>query len=110
MVGLTIVAAGTSMPELATSLVAAVRRQPDIAIGNVIGSNIFNVLGILGLASVTAPFAAPGITMLDYLMMIGFTVLILPLLYTGRTLHRIEGIALLALALYGVYLALLWPA
>ncbi|MEX1198597.1 MAG: calcium/sodium antiporter [Pseudohongiellaceae bacterium] len=108
VIGLTIVAAGTSMPELATSVVAAVRRQPDIAIGNVIGSNIFNILGILGLSSLVSPITAPGISLVDYGMMIVFTVLLIPLLYTGRILHRVEGIVLLVL--YGIYLSVLWPS
>jgi cation:H+ antiporter len=107
VIGLTIVAAGTSMPELATSVVAAVRKQPDIAIGNIIGSNIFNILAILGLASIISPLHAPGISRLDYGVMIVFTVLLIPLLYTGRLLHRLEGTTLLAL--YGVYLFILWP-
>jgi len=107
VIGLTIVAAGTSMPELATSLVAALRKQPDIAIGNVVGSNVFNVLGILGVASCVAPLHAPGISMLDCWTVVIFSVLLIPLLYTGRLLHRLEGAALLAL--YGVYLFLLWP-
>lgn len=107
VIGLTIVAAGTSMPELATSVVAAARKQPDIAIGNIIGSNIFNILAILGLASIISPLHAPGISRLDYGVMIVFTVLLIPLLYTGRLLHRLEGTTLLAL--YGVYLFILWP-
>jgi len=107
VIGLTIVAAGTSMPELATSLVAAVRKQPDIAIGNVVGSNVFNILGILGVASIISPISAPGISMLDYATMIIFTVILIPLLYTGRLLHRIEGGVLLLL--YGAYLYILWP-
>lgn len=107
VIGLTIVAAGTSMPELATSLVAAVRKQSDIAIGNIVGSNIFNILGILGVASIVSPINAPGISALDYGVMIIFTLLLIPLLYTGRMLHRIEGVVLLTL--YGVYLFVLWP-
>ena len=107
VIGLTIVSAGTSMPELATSLVAAFRKQVDIAVGNVIGSNIFNILGILGLASIVTPITAPGIGWLDYGAMLLFSALIIPLLYTGRMLHRVEGAALLLL--YGGYLALLWP-
>ena len=107
VIGLTIVAAGTSMPELATSLVAAFRKQPDIAIGNIVGSNIFNVLGILGVASIVSPIEAPGISTMDYGVMILFTVLLIPLLYTGRMLHRVEGGVLLAL--YFGYLFLLWP-
>lgn len=107
VIGLTIVAAGTSMPELATSVVAAVRKQPDIAIGNVVGSNVFNILGILGVASIISPLHAPGISRLDYAAVIVFTILLIPLLYTGRLLHRLEGTILLAL--YGVYLFILWP-
>lgn len=107
VIGLTIVAAGTSMPELATSVVAAARKQPDIAIGNVVGSNVFNILGILGVASIVSPLYAPGISWMDYAVMMTFTVLLLPLLYTGRILHRLEGLALLAL--YGGYLFILWP-
>jgi cation:H+ antiporter len=107
VIGLTIIAAGTSMPELATSLVAAIRREPDIAIGNVVGSNIFNVLAILGVASMVSPLQAPGISALDYYAMIVFTVLLIPLLYTGWVLHRLEGALLLGL--YGLYLSILWP-
>lgn len=107
VIGLTIIAAGTSMPELATSLVAALRREPDIAIGNIVGSNIFNILAILGVASMLSPLQAPGISALDYAAMNVFTVLLLPLLYTGRILHRVEGALLLGL--YGLYLFILWP-
>ena len=107
IIGLTIVAAGTSMPELATSLVAAIRKQPDIAIGNIVGSNIFNILGILGLAALIEPLYAPGVSTLDYAAMVLFSVLLLPLLYSVRILHRVEGALLLSG--YGVYLFLLWP-
>lgn len=107
VIGLTIVAAGTSMPELATSLVAAARKQSDIAIGNVVGSNVFNILGILGVSSIVSPLSAPGISTVDYLVMICFTVLVIPLLYTGRVFHRLEGGALLVL--YVVYLFVMWP-
>ena len=107
VIGLTVVAAGTSVPELATSLVAAARGQSDIAIGNVIGSNIFNILGILGLASTVQPFSAPGVAPLDLWVMVGFAVALLPLLWTGRRLQRLEGGLLLAG--YAGYLWLLWP-
>ncbi len=107
VIGLTIVAAGTSMPELATSLVAAFRKQPDIAVGNVVGSNIFNILGILGVASVVSPLHAPGISGWDYGVMIMFSALVIPLFYTGRLLHRLEGTLLVVL--YSVYLFFLLP-
>jgi cation:H+ antiporter len=107
VIGLTIVAVGTSMPELATSLVAAFRKQPDISVGNVVGSNVFNILGILGFASIVNPLQVSGISALDYVVMIGFSLLLIPLLYTGRLLHRLEGSALLIL--YGIYVFMLWP-
>ena len=108
VIGLTIIAAGTSMPELATSVVAALRRQPDIAVGNVVGSNIFNVLGILGVASTVKPLSATGITQLDLWVMVAFSIALLPLLYTDLKLQRWEGGMLLFG--YGAYLWLLWPS
>ncbi len=102
VIGLTIVSAGTSIPELATSVTAALRKQPDIAVGNVVGSNIFNILAILGTSSIVSPLSTPQISALDYGAMIFFSILLIPLIYTGRMLHRIEG--LLLLVLYGVYL------
>jgi cation:H+ antiporter len=107
VIGLTIVAAGTSLPELATSIVAAVRRQPDIAVGNIVGSNIFNILGILGVASIMAPVPATGIVALDLWAMVILAVALLPLLWTGRKLMRWEGGLLLAT--YGLYFWHLWP-
>jgi len=107
VIGLTIVAAGTSMPELATSLVAAIRRAPDIAVGNVVGSNIFNLLCIAGLSGAVFPFASPGISWVDLGVMAGFSVLLLPLMRTGLELKRWEGALLLAA--YGGYLWALWP-
>lgn len=91
VIGLTIVALGTSMPELATSVVAALNKQPDIAIGNVVGSNIFNILCILGISATIHPIEAPGIQMVDSLVMIGMSVLLLPLIKTGFSLKRWEG-------------------
>jgi cation:H+ antiporter len=107
VIGLTIIAAGTSMPELATSLVAAVRHQPDIAVGNVVGSNIFNILGILGVAAIASPLKTAGITPVDLWVMAAFAVCILPLLYTELKLQRWEGGLLLAG--YAAYLWMLWP-
>lgn len=107
VIGLTIVAAGTSMPELATSVLAALRKQPDIAIGNVVGSNIFNILGILGISAIVRPLATPGIQPLDLWVMLGFSLILFPLLWTARQLVRWEGGLLLTG--YAVYLAVLWP-
>lgn len=107
VIGLTIVAAGTSMPELATSVVAALRRQPDIAIGNVIGSNVFNILGILGISALVTPIETQNIRPADYGTMLGVCLIVLPLLLTGRRLERWEGALLFAS--YGAYLWFLWP-
>ena len=109
VIGLTIVAAGTSLPELASSLMAAWRRQPDIAVGNVVGSNIYNILAILGVSGMFAsPVNGQGVSLADTLIMIGFSVLLLVIAWTGFKLRRWEGALLLAL--YGGYLWHLWPA
>lgn len=107
IIGLTIVAGGTSMPELAASLVAAARRQPDIALGNIVGSNVFNILGILGISSLVAPLQAEGISHVDLGVMLAFSVVLLPIIATGRRFERWEGALLLAG--YGGYLWHLWP-
>jgi cation:H+ antiporter len=103
VMGLTVVAVGTSLPELATTIVASARRQADIAVGNVVGSNIFNILGIMGLASIAKPIAAPGITHLDLLLMSGMSAATLPLMRTGFLLNRWEGSILVAAYLGYVY-------
>jgi cation:H+ antiporter len=108
VIGLTIVAAGTSLPELASSLMAAWRKQPDIAIGNVVGSNIYNILAILGVSGVLAsPVNGQGVSLTDTIIMIGFSVVLLVIAWTGFKLRRWEGALLLAL--YGGYLWHLWP-
>lgn len=96
VIGLTVVAIGTSLPELATSLVAAHRNESDIAVGNVMGSNIFNIGGVLGLASVIRPMTATGIGWVDLGVMLVLTVVLLPLLRTGFVFSRWEGALLLA--------------
>lgn len=103
VIGLTIVAFGTSLPELSASIVAAARGQSDIAVGNIIGSNLFNLLNILGLTALVRPFEFPGISVVDYAVMLGFTVILLPMLWTGSRLSRFEGVLLLAG--YGGYVA-----
>ncbi len=107
IIGLTIVSLGTSLPELATSVIAALKKQPDIAIGNVVGSNIFNILGILGIASILNPISAPGLTEIDYWTMFIYSIFLLPLMITGKKLTRWEGALLLTG--YGLYLYLIWP-
>ncbi len=107
VIGLTIVSIGTSLPELATSIVAAVKKQNDIAVGNIIGSNLFNIFCILGVAGVLGPINFGGIELRDILVMLVLAVLLLPMLWTRFTLHRWEGAILLAI--YGGYLVAVWP-
>jgi Ca2+/Na+ antiporter len=107
VIGLTIVAAGTSVPELAASIVAAMKKEPDIALGNVIGSNIFNILGILGIASMVAPITAPEIRHFDLWTMVAFAAALVPMLWTGLRVSRAEGAALFAA--YCGYVYFLWP-
>lgn len=102
VIGLTLVAVGTSLPELATSAVAAYRNEGDIAVGNAVGSSIFNILGILGITVLVEPLGAGGISVVDGLVMIGMAVLVLPFMRTGFALNRWEGGALLLA--YGSYL------
>lgn len=107
LIGLTIVAAGTSLPELATSVVAAVKKESDIAVGNVVGSNIFNILCIGGLAPLIHPFSFPDVQNADFVAMLILSVVLLPVAFTGRNLGRIEG--LFFLGCYGGYLYFIWP-
>lgn len=102
VVGLTIVAAGTSLPELVTSVVAAVRGSPDIAVGNVVGSNIFNVLGVLGISAAAAPQTVDRLVLIrDVPIMLAATIALAPILATGGTVSRREGgFLLLAYAVY----------
>lgn len=105
IVGLTIVAVGTSLPELATSVIAALRRQTDLAFGNIVGSNIFNILGILGVTSIVAPIPVPtGILTYDVWILAGTTVAVVLFAMTDWTLSRREGLVLLAC--YAGYIAL----
>lgn len=96
VIGLTIVAGGTSMPELATSLVAARKGNSGIAIGNVLGSNVFNILAILGITGVICPMNIKGITMVDFSMLIISMLLLLIFSFTRYTIARWEGILLAA--------------
>lgn len=107
VIGLTIIAAGTSLPELATSIVAAIKHEEDIAVGNIIGSNIFNILAILGISSTITPLTATGIKPADLAFMTATAIILLPLMRTGFRLVRIEGCFLLLT--YAGYLWFLWP-
>ncbi|MDX5365399.1 MAG: calcium/sodium antiporter [Alphaproteobacteria bacterium] len=106
VIGLTLVAVGTSLPELATSVLAAFRKKADIAIGNVIGSNIFNVLGIAGVVAVVKPISIPGdIASFDVWVMIAATLLFMIFAWTGARIGRVES--LLLLLGYGAYVTFL---
>jgi cation:H+ antiporter len=106
VIGLTIVAVGTGLPELVTSLVAAARRESDIAVANMIGSSIFNLLGILGASALIYPFNFdPALAGTDLLWLLAVTLGIWPILHTGRTITRAEGG--LMVTTYAVYLFLL---
>ena len=108
VIGLTIVAAGTSMPEVATSIMAAVRGERDIAVGNVIGSNTFNILGCLGISGVASPGGlgiAPGVLNFDLWVMLAVAIACLPVFLLGRQIGRRRG--LLFLAYYAAYAAYL---
>jgi cation:H+ antiporter len=101
VIGLTVVAVGTSLPELATSLVAAARREADIAVGNVIGSNIFNIAGVLGVASLLERIAIPGHVLTRELpALLALCLILFPLLRTDWRVQRWEG-----LLLVGAYVA-----
>ena len=105
VIGLTIVAVGTSLPELATSVVAAIKGEQDIAIGNVVGSNIFNILGILGVAPLISPLKNATLDPVDMGMMLLVSVLLVPMMRTGWKISRKEGALLLIL--YAGYVAYL---
>lgn len=110
VVGLTIVAAGTSLPEVVTSIVAAMRGERDIAVGNVVGSNIFNILGVLGIASIVAPAGidvSPAVIGFDIPVMIAVALACLPIFFTGGVISRKEGGLLLGFYVaYTLYVVL----
>ncbi|NNB26734.1 calcium/sodium antiporter [Pseudomonas fragi] len=107
IIGLTIIAVSTSLPQLATSLIAAFRGQGEIAVGNVIGSNVFNLLGVLGLTALVAPAplsVSPNALAFDLPVMLGVAALCLPVFYTGYRVTRGEGLLFLGLYLaYGLH-------
>jgi len=108
LIGLTIVSIGTGTPEIATALMAAYRKRADLAIGNAVGSNLFNIMFVLGIAALVVPLDGKGISSIDLYVMLGVTILLLPTVWTGRILDRKEGF--LFLAIYFGYLYHLWPS
>lgn len=110
VIGLTLVAGGTSLPELATSLVAAIKKNPGIAIGNVIGSNLFNIFFVLGCSATITPLRLGGITNLDMTVLVLSSVLLwfFALFFKKRTVTRLEGAVLfLSYIAYTAYLIML---
>lgn len=104
-VGLTIVSVGTSLPELVTSMVAAKKGSNEIAMGNIVGSNIFNLLLVLGLAATIAPVTVPAYLFIDCLLLTGVTLLAMVFCRSGRRLDRKEGtLFLLVYILYFIYI------
>lgn len=104
VVGITVVALGTSLPELATAIVAASRKETDIAMGNLIGSNIFNILSILGFTSMIAPIQVNDVIIRsDIIWMLLVTFIVFPMMITRRKISKVEGAILLAFYLYYIY-------
>jgi cation:H+ antiporter len=102
VIGISVVAFGTSLPELATSIVAALKGESDVSLGNVVGSNIFNILMILGITGLIFPIPASEVNWIDLFLMLGVSVIIIPLSYFGKKLSRIDGLILLSI--YGGYI------
>ncbi len=106
VIGLTIVSAGTGLPEVVASIVSSIRGRSDIAVGNVIGSNLFNILGVLGVCAVISPLPVqPALVESDCWWMLGITLLLFPIMINGKRVYRWEGGILLAT--YVLYLAVL---
>ena len=102
-ISVTVVAFGTSVPELVTSAVAAYRKHTDISIGNLIGSNVFNILAILGITAIFKPIEiSESILEFDVYFLLGISLLVFPLMYFGRKINRIKGVALLLF--YSIYI------
>lgn len=106
VIGLSVIAFGTSLPELATSIIAALKRQGDLVIGNVVGSNIYNIGGILGITAIIQPIDVPdGINWIDLTFLVGSAFALVIFVLTGRRISRVEGGILLAS--YAGFMALL---
>lgn len=108
VIGLTIVAVGTSLPELATSVVAALKKETDIAVGNIVGSNIFNIFWILGLSAVISPLPLQADAYIDFVFLIASSLFLFIIMFIGKrhTVERWQGI--LFLAIYILYVASFW--
>ncbi len=108
VIGLTLVALGTSLPELATTVVAALRKQADVALGNVIGSNIFNLLGIIGVASLVGPITVDrGFLTFDLWVMLAASLVLVPFVFFKADIGRVWGVVLTAAYLAYVTIVLI---
>ncbi len=106
-IGVTVVAFGTSAPELVASTVAAYRKQTDISVGNLIGSNIFNIMAVLGITSMVKPIeVSEKVLSFDMYWVIGIAVLMLPILFIGKKIGRLKGVILLAAYIAYIYMVL----
>ncbi len=107
VIGLTLIALGTSLPELATTVMAALRRQADVALGNVIGSNMFNLLAIIGITSIVHPIRVdPDFFDFDFWVMLGASLLLIPFVFLKRDITRVWGVVLTALYLAYILITL----
>lgn len=97
LIALTVIAVGTSLPELATAMLASFRRQGDIAIGNAVGSNIFNILAIVGISALVGPLRMGAIKWSDLVVLLAVSLILIPLVISRRQLERSEGVFLLAI-------------
>lgn len=105
IIGLTLVAIGTSLPELLTSVIAAKKGHSDLSVGNIVGSNIFNILAILGVSSIVSNIAVNQLAVLDIIIMIIFSLALIPVMKTGLTISKKEGFAfVIGYASYVVFL------
>jgi len=107
IIGLTLIAAGTSIPLLASTIAAAIKKEDDMAIGTIVGSGIFNILGVIGISSIITPLSAIAISNIDLYVMTGVTLLLLQFFRTKYILKRDDGIFMIGM--YLIYLYYLWP-
>jgi len=107
VIGLTLVSIGTSLPELATCAVAALRNEADIAVGNILGSNVFNIAGVLGITSIISPLEfSPEVVRLEYPAVLAITILMVPIVRHRLVIRRREGVALLSAYVFLLVFAL----
>ncbi|MDH7605363.1 MAG: sodium:calcium antiporter, partial [Melioribacter sp.] len=105
IIGLTVVAVGTSLPELVTSIVAAIKNESDILVGNIVGSNIFNILAIIGISAVITSINLNQINIIDTAVMLFFSIIIFPMGFLKKNISRLEGFLLfLGYISYIIYL------